>query len=1228
MPSTATVQASAVVASLTVAVVAASLGITWAALPAAFFPSMPWALDSDKHAIPRLSALDGCQTPVSLADWPHPCVLARNMPFSAPLAASAIHCGQRIARHGVREWTEAADGSACAMVRTLGGVTVVASANDSHAAYTAFAHLGGGRAMMALRGDRPSLMIQFCDARDAVRFDLPNGTAWPACSPGAGDGIAPFDPWDGAVPDRATIELRPHAATVTVVVLLAATCVVLLAALELRAPQHVPALQHFRVMFGADTPNAAGRGVPASGNGPTVTVVAASPTNSPQPKRRQSGTYLPDSSDGDGDSVGPMSYEGSDDGDGGAFGSFPASAMTAKKVSLAPANNVADPRRKSMFGTSAEESEFNFDRPTVANVEDVFISCDLAWKPAATVVGVRVQSAVMNLVGRENEEAAEFLEGLHSVVAELAKKRDVRACALTPGVQSGLIFFGNQHAQRACRAAVQVKKAVARWNAGQPMALPSMLRGAMPPNVGGKTPFQADVSVGVSSGPACIGTSGQYDQTDTAFGLAVDALEHLLHLHPVLCTSSRTSILATAAVRTCVSILAEGIALVPVDLVTVPACLSANSDLELVSPANSTPQIAAQPDEQLPTAPLAAEPEMSFSERAGGSGRSEGEIEAAPPSVEYVYSLVEVQSGQDVFADLSNGLTDALDALAARDRERAVTAAGIVEEAFEEIETRAPFDAVAVDRALLSRVLRGCTELDEEGHVALFEISPALAVASDSVRARAEVDGGIISSKVFAFVPRQLLLWNVSSASAMSRDGTSSSHTALSTTRQTASASVGAWRQLLRSGPGGAAGHGSHVTLHSLSASAAAGHATLPGTVDEPRASPARRSVSFVGGSTPSDPAPSGGPATVTPATSSPGAGGGAPGTTVSDADLLEDELQSVIAEKERKAEEAAERAAAAAAAAADAAADEPADDDDGEGGGFSLFSFVPSAPPEPEAEEKEVEPKRFTDCRGAQWCLSSRMLGSGAFGNVFLGMGSEGQMVAIKAIKISVKSKEECKNVIKEIRLLGRLKSDRIVQYMASAVVGSFLMIVMEAVGGGSLLGVTQQYARLPQKLIVTYLRDCLGGVRTLHSNGIVHRDIKPHNVLITEQGRCKLADFGTACHVSYATASEKSGDITGTVIYMAPEACDGMLHVRSDVWSTGIMAYQLAMKALPYHHNDLTMPYAILSKLGKRDPKVFKPNTDDAPEWLKPLIDRALEFDPDLRPSAGDLLRQPPLT
>ena len=351
------------------------------------------------------------------------------------------------------------------------------------------------------------------------------------------------------------------------------------------------------------------------------------------------------------------------------------------------------------------------------------------------------------------------------------------------------------------------------------------------------------------------------------------------------------------------------------------------------------------------------------------------------------------------------------------------------------------------------------------------------------------------------------------------------------------------------------------------------------------------------------------------------------------DGELLEKEVEALLkvmaeeaarrqAEAERLAREEADRLAALAPS-------EPEEEE-----GFSLFSFVPvaKAPDLPLANSKEAgatdpaasEPRSFTDRRGNQWYRSEKVLGKGAFGNVYLGMGPEGEYIAMKVVPIVAASSQECRSLVKEIHLLVRLRSDTVVQYLSSGVAGNFLVIVMECIGGGSLIGTMNLHNCIPRDALKMYVRDILLSLQYLHAKGIVHRDIKPHNVLLTESGKCKLADFGAATYIARTAGGEVSGDIVGTLLYMSPEACAGNLHMRTDIWSLGIMIVQLATGQLPYHPADVALPFAILHRLGKQpDYRPILPDSLDA--QLRQFVIRCLEMDADQRPSASELLSDP---
>ena len=128
--------------------------------------------------------------------------------------------------------------------------------------------------------------------------------------------------------------------------------------------------------------------------------------------------------------------------------------------------------------------------------------------------------------------------------------------------------------------------------------------------------------------------------------------------------------------------------------------------------------------------------------------------------------------------------------------------------------------------------------------------------------------------------------------------------------------------------------------------------------------------------------------------------------------------------------------------------------------------------------------------------------------------------------------------------------------------------IIVMELMEGGSLRD-AQRRSRPTVGRSLEIAADILAALSASHSAGIVHRDIKPGNVLFTTDGRVKVADFGTACSVSETVESEaESSTVTGSVHYMAPEQARGLpVDQRSDLYAVGCLLYELVVGQAPVH-------------------------------------------------------------
>eukprot|EP00756_Hemistasia_phaeocysticola_P031968 Hpha_TRINITY_DN16385_c3_g4::TRINITY_DN16385_c3_g4_i1::g.58232::m.58232 len=336
---------------------------------------------------------------------------------------------------------------------------------------------------------------------------------------------------------------------------------------------------------------------------------------------------------------------------------------------------------------------------------------------------------------------------------------------------------------------------------------------------------------------------------------------------------------------------------------------------------------------------------------------------------------------------------------------------------------------------------------------------------------------------------------------------------------------------------------------------------------------------------------------------------------------------------------------------------------------------------PEGSDEAQKGVPVKFTDHRERIWVRAQRCLGKGAFGEVFLGMGSEGGLVAIKTMRLPMPRMEtttavaakgggggeaamsaaarrrlarkrgappggggdekkkgadvkehlsQIEDLLREVGLMHKLKHENIVQYLTSAVVNGYIMIVMEFLSGGSLSDVLSQFGSadqasgLPVSSIRRYTRDIVAGLAFLHSNDIIHRDMKPHNVLLLVEGQCKLADFGASAQLNQLAQSNQG--VIGTPLYMAPEAARGAACKASDVWGLGCIFCQLFSGQIPYtfSDDDPFNPHTFLFKLAQVEN--FFPTV---PALLPPdgrtFVGHCLRKDPEERCTAEQLKTEP---
>jgi serine/threonine-protein kinase len=153
-----------------------------------------------------------------------------------------------------------------------------------------------------------------------------------------------------------------------------------------------------------------------------------------------------------------------------------------------------------------------------------------------------------------------------------------------------------------------------------------------------------------------------------------------------------------------------------------------------------------------------------------------------------------------------------------------------------------------------------------------------------------------------------------------------------------------------------------------------------------------------------------------------------------------------------------------------------------------------------------------------------------------------------------------------REARAVARLKDPGLVAVYDQGIDGQHPFLVMELIEGGTLRELLRERGPMPPHAVAAVLRPVLGGLAVAHRAGLVHRDIKPENVLISDDGDVKIADFGLVRAVAEAKITSTSV-ILGTAAYLSPEQVStGDAGPRSDVYSVGILAYELLTGATPF--------------------------------------------------------------
>jgi fused-like protein len=243
--------------------------------------------------------------------------------------------------------------------------------------------------------------------------------------------------------------------------------------------------------------------------------------------------------------------------------------------------------------------------------------------------------------------------------------------------------------------------------------------------------------------------------------------------------------------------------------------------------------------------------------------------------------------------------------------------------------------------------------------------------------------------------------------------------------------------------------------------------------------------------------------------------------------------------------------------------------------------------------------------------------VGEGSFGKVYKARRKNtGFTVAMKMIQKHGKSEKDIKNLRQEIGILRTLNHDNIILMFDAFETDRDFCVVTEY-AQGELFDILQDDKRLPEKTVQQIAKQLVRALHYLHSNRIIHRDMKPQNVLIGSNGRIKLCDFGFARAMSNNTIVLTS--IKGTPLYMSPELVKEQPYdASSDLWSLGVILYELYVGQPPFYTNSI---YSLINHIVK-DPVKYP---SDISKEFKSFLQGLLQKNPSKRLNWPHLLDHP---
>lgn len=241
-------------------------------------------------------------------------------------------------------------------------------------------------------------------------------------------------------------------------------------------------------------------------------------------------------------------------------------------------------------------------------------------------------------------------------------------------------------------------------------------------------------------------------------------------------------------------------------------------------------------------------------------------------------------------------------------------------------------------------------------------------------------------------------------------------------------------------------------------------------------------------------------------------------------------------------------------------------------------------------------------------------LLGRGGMGTVYRAHDRElNREVALKLLNSEIaQQKTALERFKQEIQLSSQITHKNVLRVYDLGAHESLRFLTMQFVEGEDLASLLLREGRLPLPRVIAVFRQIAMGLQAAHEIGVIHRDLKPQNIMVDRADRVYVTDFGLA-KLQEASGMTETGTLFGTPRYMSPEQVKGeTLDARSDIYSLGVMLYELLTGEIPFSGGT---PYEVMARRLHSNPRPAIELNPEIPPWLRGVLDRCLAREPAAR-------------